>query len=288
MKLSVIVPVYNEQESVLHTIKRLHLVLTDTGINYEIIVVNDGSTDHSEELLKKVKGITLLKNPYNLGYGASLKKGIKNAKYDWIMITDADGTYPIEDIPRLLKHTDDYDMVVGKRTGKHVEIPLIRKPAKIIISLLVNFLTGRKIPDVNSGLRLFKRDIALEFFHLFPSGFSFTTTITLACFANNYTVKYIPINYYKRKGKSTIHPIKDFLGFISLIFRITIYFNPFKFFLSSGILVVLLGIIYGLYQVIILPIKGLGQLPVLLILGGLQIIFIGLLADLINKISKKQ
>ena len=114
--------------------------------NLEIIVVNDGSTDSTKRILANEKGITLINNAYNLGYGASLKKGIKKAKYPWIFIIDADGTYPIEHMPSLIKHMDHYDMVVGARVGKNVHLPLMRKPAKFILTKLAEFLTKKKIP----------------------------------------------------------------------------------------------------------------------------------------------
>ena len=275
--VTIIIPAFNEENAIGSTVQRIK----ELKHEFEIIVVNDGSTDKTGEILSKIKDIRLITNPYNLGYGASLKKGIHAAKGDWILISDSDGTYPIEDIPKLLSHVPHYDMVVGARTGKTVHIPFLRRPAKWFIGLLVNFMCKRKVEDVNSGFRVFKRELALNFMNLFPSGFSFTTTITLVALNNDYTVKYIPIDYYKRKGKSTISPIKDFVGFITLIFRIVIYFNPLRFFLIPGILLILLGLIYGIYQIITLP-SGLGQFPILFIIAGIQICFLGVIADLIN------
>jgi len=207
-KLSVIVPVYNEAGGVINTIDSLKTVLDKFGCSYEIIVVNDASTDKTVDLLKQIERIKTLNNPYNLGYGASLKKGIKESNADWILIIDADGTYPIDYIPKLLEPAGDYDMVVGNR--QHEKDHFGRKPAKWILKKLASFLAGYHIPDLNSGMRIFRRSIALEFFHLFPSGFSFTSTITIACFSNDYTVKYIDIPYYKRIGQSSIRPISLF------------------------------------------------------------------------------
>lgn len=280
-KISIIIPVYNEEDSIGNTLSEVKRVMDNLKLEYEIITVNDGSSDKSKEILEKEEGIKPINNSYNLGYGASIKIGIKNAKYSWIFIIDADGTYPINDIPKLIRHTDNYDMVVGARTGKNVNVPLLRRPAKFILTTLAKFLTRKKIPDLNSGMRLFKKDIAMEFFNLFPSGFSFTTTITLACLTNDYTVKFVPIDYLKRKGKSTIHPINDFLNFNKIIFKIILYFEPLKFFLFPGILFMLVGAGYGVYQLI--TIRNLAQFPVLLVIAGLQIFFLGLIADLIVK-----
>lgn len=279
--VSVIVPVYNEERAVGNTIKEIKSVMNNLNIKYEIIAVNDGSTDRSGEILEKEKGIKLIKHPYNLGYGASLKSGIKQAKYEWILITDADATYPIEDIPRLLKFIPDYDMVVGARVGKRVRIPLSRIPAKIILSALANFLTGRRIPDINSGFRVFRKEVALEFFHLFPSKFSFTTTLTLACLTNGYTVKHIPVNYYKRKGKSTIKP-SDFVNFFTLITRVVTYFKPFKiFFLTSTILFFIAFLVF-LYTKIFLD-KVMDITVIVILIASLQVFLFGLIAELIVK-----
>ena len=155
------------------------------------------------------------------------------------MITDADGTYPVEEIPSLLKWTDRYDMVVGARTGEIVKIPFLRRPAKWFLRKLASYLAKTKIPDLNSGLRVFKKDIALKYWKLFPDGFSFTSTITMACLTNNYDVKYIPINYYKREGKSTIHPIRDFIGFNNLLLRLVIHFSPLRVFIPFALLLFL-------------------------------------------------
>ncbi len=278
--ISIVVPVFNEEKAVASTMKQLKEVMGKSGYEYEIIAVNDGSQDKSLDILKQIKGINVINHPYNLGYSASLKDGIKHANGNYILITDADGTYPIKEIPSLLKYMDKYDMVVGERRKEN--IPLLRKPAKFMVSKLANFVSGKKIPDINCGLRIFKKDIALRFWNLFPSGFSFTITITLACLTNEYTVKYVPISYFKRKGKSTIHPINDFINFVTLIARILTYFNPFKVFFSVSILMFLIALLVFLYTGLYI-----GQIAditvTVLLLSSLQIFLIGLVADLISK-----
>ena len=280
-KISIVLPVYNEEEAVAQTIKEVKEAIERTEYPYEIIAVDDGSKDRSIEVLGKIKGIKVMHHPYNLGYGAALKTGIKAAKGDWILITDVDGTYPIKDIPKLLGYIKEYDMVVGAR-GKGAKVPLLRRPAKKILSMLANFLSGRKIPDLNSGFRVFKKEIALEFFHLFPQGFSFTTTITLACLTNGYTVKCIPIEYFKRKGKSSISPIKDFSSFFSTIIRVITYFKPFKIFSLISAFLFILSLAVFLYSKLYL-----GQVMditvVVILLSSLQVFLFGLIADLIAK-----
>jgi len=286
-QVTVLLPVYNEEDAIHSTIEGIKKVMSSTNVAYEIIAVNDGSTDSTKSTLEKERDIRLINNAYNLGYGASLKKGLKAAKYPWVFMLDADGTYPIKDMPMLMKHMDEYDMVVGARTGKNVNIPLMRRPAKFILTNLARFLTKKKIPDLNSGMRLFKKEVAMEFFHLYPSGFSFTTTITLACLTNDYTVKFVPIDYFKRKGKSTVHPISDFINFNKIIFKMVLYFEPSKFFLWPGFILALVGIVYGAYQVLTTAPRNLGQFPIMVFLAGLQIAFLGLIAELIVKSRRK-
>ena len=275
--ISILIPVFNEEKSIAATVDSVKKTLAKHP--HEIICIKDGSSDNTLEILKKIPEIVLISNTYNLGYGASLKKGIRAAKGNWIAITDADSTYPIDRLEEMIQHMDTYDMIVGARSGKNV--PLMRRPAKAILTLLANILTGRKIPDLNSGFRLFKKDVAMEFMHLYPSGFSFTTTITLACLTNDYTVKYIPVEYYKREGKSTIKPIRDFVGFLTLIFRIMMYFEPLKFFLAPSIVLILYGLGKAIYEHF--AIGAVSAIPVVFLLAGLQIGFLGLLADLIVK-----
>ncbi|HZX44450.1 MAG TPA: glycosyltransferase family 2 protein [Candidatus Nanoarchaeia archaeon] len=279
--LSIIMPVFNEEGSVENTIDELKKEMERLKVAYELIVVDDGSTDKSSQILKNIRKIKLMTHPYNLGYGASLKTGLKVAKYSYILIIDADGTYPIMDISKLLRHSKSYDMVVGARTGRKVSDPILRKPAKLFLRTLARLLTGRNIPDINSGFRIFRKDVAMEFFHLFPSGFSFTTTITIACLTNDYTVKYVPINYFKRKGTSTIHPIKDFVGFTTLMFRLIMYFNPLRIFLFPSLFLFVIGLIILLYDALIRV--DITDLPIIVLLAAFQLGFLGLLADLIVK-----
>lgn len=276
--VSVIIPAYNEAGSIKDVVRKIHAALDATDYTYEIIVVDDGSTDGTAASLIG-QDVTILTHPENKGYGASLKTGIRSAKGDVIVITDADGTYPPEMIPRLLGGMDEgYDMVVGARTGKDVNIPILRRPAKFLLKKLADYLSETKIPDLNSGLRAFRKELALKYFHLLPSGFSFTTTITLALISDGYNVNYVPIDYLVRSGgKSKIRPLKDFSNFIMLIVRVICYFNPLKIFLPASLLFLAVGG-YHVVQTLILyhRITEAGLLAVLL---GFQIGFIGLITD---------
>lgn len=217
MNASIIIPVYNEEKTVSEIIKEIKKTLRKEK-NSEIIVVNDASTDNSLKMLKKIKGIKIINHEQNKGYGASIKTGIKAAKGSTVAIIDADGTYPVYEIPRLLTYMRYFDMVVGARTKKAQE-PLLRKPAKKILCILTSMLVKKWVPDINSGLRAFNKSLAKRFMKLYPDRFSFTTTITICFLMNKYKVKFLPIEYYKRAGKSQIKPM-DFFKFIILIIKI--------------------------------------------------------------------
>lgn len=280
--ISIILPAYNEEASIAKTIREVRLAIGKSS-QIELIAVNDGSTDKTNAILGGIKGIRVIENSTNKGYGASLKSAIRESKADYILIMDADGTYPANNIPSLLGKLKDNDMVIGARTGKHVTIPFFRKPAKWFLKHFAQYLTKTKIPDLNSGLRVFKREIATKYINLFPDGFSFTTTLTMICLTNGYKVEYVPINYYERKGKSSINPIKDFIGFTNLIFRLTIFFKPLNIFIPISLVMLVVGILKLIKDFMLTGAFGLGG--ALLILTSIQIAFLGILADLIIKRS---
>lgn len=278
--ISIVVPAYNEESAISETIHHIRTVMSETAHDYEIIIVDDGSTDQTPDRARHT-GARVVHHDANRGYGASLKTGIAAASGDWIVITDADGTYPNDRIPDLLKHAGDHDMVVGARTGDGAKIPLIRRPAKWVLARLANYLAETKIPDYNSGLRVFRKALAQRFARILPSGFSFTTTITLASFCHNYRVKYLPIDYYLRTGKSKIKPVRDTWNFFMLIIRTTLYFNPLKVFMPAGSILLIAGLAKMAHEITISG--GLAETSVLLILAAFQTVALGLIADMIDK-----
>lgn len=281
-RLSVVVPAYNEQDSIATVLDGLKATLDNAKQPYEIIVVDDGSTDDTAKVVQG-KGIArLIQHPYNRGYGATLKTGILNASGDMILTIDADGTYQANDIPKLLEQVDKYDMVVGARIGKKVKIPLYRKPAKWFLTKLACYLSGAKIPDLNSGMRIFKKASAERFMPILPSGFSFTTTITLAHHCNDLLVKYVPIDYYQRVGKSKIKPFKDGFNFILLILRVITYFNPLRIFLPVAFTLFALSLMIFVGSPLLLG-RIMDATIVALFIAAIQAVFFGLLADAIAK-----
>lgn len=278
LTVSILIPAFNEEDSLSKTVNAI-LSQTVGVADHEVIVIDDGSSDRTGEIARTLP-VKLIQHERNLGYGASLKDGLRLARFDYILIADADGTYPLEDIPRLLQLAGDYAMVVGARTGAVVEVPLLRRPGKWLITRLAEYLSSRTIPDLNSGFRVFQKEAAMRFIQLYPDGFSFTTTITLAMLTNHYSVHYIPINYHKRVGKSSIKPLRDFTNFTILIIRICAYFKPLNVFVPPAVLLILMGLFKG--GVDYSRQGHLGLLSIATALTGIQMIFIGLLADLID------
>jgi len=277
--VSIVIPAYNEEDGIINVINEIETLLGEKNIEYEIIIVDDGSTDKTKEKVRSTNA-KLIEHQQNRGYGAALKTGVIASIYDQIAIIDADGTYPANYLLDLIDSKKGYDMVVGARTGKNVRIPLIRKPAKWALNKLANFLTNYKIPDLNSGLRLFRKESLLKFLHILPDGFSFTTTITIAMLTSNHNIKYIPIDYNKRVGKSKIRPIYDTLNFISLIIRMVIYFKPLRVILPIALMLFSVDIVKIIYDIRVYN-WHIATSTILLGIVALNTLLIALVADMI-------
>jgi len=248
--------------------------MRQSGWTYEIIVVDDGSTD-ATAVEADAAGGRVLRRSRNRGYGAALKLGIGRARHDYILITDADGTYPVQSIPALLEQAEHHAMVVGARVGDSVAIPLARRPAKAFIRALASYLCGEQIPDLNSGLRVMRKDLVRRYVHLLPDGFSFTTTITMASICNGHPVHYISIDYHARLGESKIRA-RHAYDFTLLILRVIVFFNPLKVFIPVGAVLAAAGLAKLSYDIVK---DNLSESAVLALLGALIIWCVGLLAD---------
>ncbi len=287
--VTVIFPAYNEASAIESGIRQVRETLAAAGIEYELIVVDDGSEDQTADRALAA-GARVLKHIGNRGYGAALKTGILAATHDVIVISDADGTYPAESIPMLLAALEHSDMVVGARTGGQVGIPFIRRPAKWLLGVLANQIAGQKIPDLNSGLRCFRRETVLPYFSLLSNRFSFTTTVTLALLGDDYRVVYLPIAYHKRTGASKIRPW-HFLEFVMLVLRMAMLFQPLRVFLPVAFTVGGLGLAKMTIDIVGFMSRHAGNLaamfhePVLstsallLLSAALQLGVLGLVAD---------
>lgn len=283
---AIIIPIYNEEACVADTVERIKAISAGIpGYRFEIICVNDGSTDRSGEILAAIDGITVLTHEVNRGYGAALRTGLDYCTQEWVFITDADGTYELSDLGKLLAVAGPgVDMVVGARVGVGISINPFRRLARWMLRKMVHVLTGVMVPDLNSGFRVFKRSLYREFRHLLPMGFSFTTTITVSSLYSGYHIRFLPTQYNKRVGKSSIKPIRDFMGFIILIVRLASYFEPLRFFLPAAFAIFALGFLRALRDIIVN--NYLGSLSVVLFVLAFQTFVIGVLADVVVRRSK--
>jgi glycosyltransferase involved in cell wall biosynthesis len=282
--VSIVVPAHNEESSVVEVVAAIREVLKGTDYPYEIIIVDDGSTDRTVERLRDAKTETrIIEHGYHRGYGAALKTGIKSARHDIIVTIDADGSHPADQIPNLLRQIGDYDMVIGARTGKDTVTPFIRRPPKWVLRKLAEYLSEARIPDLNSGFRVMRKATVEKFMRLLPNGFSFSSTITIAMHVNDYKIRYFPVTCHKRSGgQSKIRPIRDTLNFFQLIIRTILYFAPLKIFLPASVLLFIASIGVLLYSYLIIG-KILDITVMVLLLASIQVFSIGLLADLMDK-----
>lgn len=239
--ISVVVPAYNEEESVGSQVEAITSTLSSRRIVHEVIVVDDGSQDRTAERAFH-RGARVVRHPENKGYGAALKTGILAAHYETIVIIDADGTYPVDQIHDLVAQLQTADMVVGARIGQKVHIPVIRRPAKWVLGWLAARIAGQRIPDLNSGMRAFRREVITQYFSVLSDRFSFTTTATLALLGDGYRIVYKPIDYYRRVGKSKIRP-RHFMDFTMLVLKMAMLFQPLKVFVPLASLCALIGML---------------------------------------------
>jgi glycosyltransferase involved in cell wall biosynthesis len=282
-EFSVVIPCYNEMGSIEETIRRIREALA-AGSSCQIIVVDDGSTDGTRRILQKMlpaDDLQIVEHNRNRGYGAALKSGIRAAATELIAITDADGTYPNERLPELVALCADYDMVVGARVGEDVTYSKLRSIPKFFLRHWMSWIARQDIPDINSGMRVFRKSVVDKFFGILPDTFSFTVTITLAMLTNFHAVLYVPIAYKKRLGSSKIKPFRDTLRFITLILRTGVYFAPVRFFGPVTLALALGSLAKLLYDIFVLD--NITDSSVLLILFTFNTGMLTLLADMIDK-----
>ena len=283
--VSIIVPAFNEAAAIEADIEAIITAMKSSGYSYEIIVVDDGSTDGTGELAEAM-GVSVLRLPENKGVGVARTRGVKAARGEIIVMTDADNTYPNEDIPRLVAKIDEgYDMVVGARTKEAGTVRWLRKPVKTIIRRLAEYITSERIEDLNSGFRAMRRDLVMRYLNITPEGHSWVGTMTVAFLSEKRDVAFIPIDYRQRTGRSTFHPIADTYGYMMFIMKTVMYFKPLKVFVPLSALFVTLGVIKGLYDSFVLHYFKESEL--VLLLTGVIIGVLGLLADLVVKLHKK-
>lgn len=261
--LTVIIPVYNEEDAILHTINEMLLALKKRKIRFQIVVVNDGSCDrthdvlqeflHNSESIGNSGALSIIHHPHNMGYGAAIKTGLRNAKYENCAIIDADLTYAPDEMVGLFEifKNRKFDMVVGMRTGKFYKGTIGKQILRLILRKIVEYMSGRSIPDINSGARVFKKSLALKNSRILSDKFSFTTSLTLAFMMRHCFVHYEPIQYFGRKGNTKVKMFQDSIRTLGFILSVSAFFNPMRVFFPvfffagiQGIILIIFGLFY--------------------------------------------
>jgi len=288
--VSVVLPVYNEKGHLRDEVERIAAAFEATSYSWEIIVVDDGSDDGSSEQIDDVvrgqANMRLIRFAENRGVGAARKAGTAAARGAVVVWTDVDMTYPNDELPRLVKELEGHDQVVGARTSQGTFRPG-RRQAQWLIQKLAEYLSDAKIPDLNSGMRALRTDVARQYLHLFPARMSHVTTITMAFLANGYSVKYVPVDYFERAGTSKFHWRKDTQRYALQVIRMILSYNPLRFFLPVGMLLGVIGVAKLGYDWVTDEFQ-LAANTLLLLFASFQVLAIGLLADLVVRVTKPE
>jgi glycosyltransferase involved in cell wall biosynthesis len=275
--LTIVIPAYNEEKSIGTVLK--DICDSSSGFVAEVIVVDDGSSDQTAEIAEGA-GVRVIRHSRNRGYGSALKTGVRAAHTTYVLTMDSDGQHRTEDVRKLWDARAACDMVVGQRT-ELIHSSLWRMPGKWLLTLMANYIARQRIPDLNSGLRLMRREVILRYIHLCPSGFSFSTTITLALFTRGYDIKYVPIRVQKRIGKSTVS-LSTGLSTIILILRISALFEPLRIFLPISFITAGTGILWGVPY--LLSGRGISIGALLALVTALMVFILGLACDQISQL----
>jgi len=282
--LSVVLPTYNEVGHVLEELERIERSLTGAGIPFEIVVVDDASTDGTADVVERWGRARLIRLPRNRGAGTARKIGTRAARGRYVAWTDVDLTYPNERFPEFVAvlEAGGADQVVGARQSEEGTVKFLRAPAKWFVRTLASYLVRQPIPDLNSGMRVFRRDVAERYLDLLPPGFSCVSTLSLSFLANDHPVAYLPIDYRPRAGRSKFHPVRDTYLYVLQVLRMVTYFEPLRIFgpLALGLLALAGGKL--VYDLVAHPFRVAG-ITLLLFLAAFNMLALGLLADLSSK-----
>ena len=287
LDVSVVLPCYDEEGHVLAEVERIVSALETTSWTWEVVCVDDGSTDRTRELLAGAaqadERVRLLALPRNAGSGTARRVGTQHARGEVVVWTDADMSYPNELIPSLvemLREDPLTDQVVGARTSEQGTHRFARVPAKWAVRKLAEVLTETRIPDLNSGLRAFRREVSLPYLRLLPAGFSCVTTLTVSFLANHHPVRYVPVPYARRAGRSKFHWRRDVYLYLLQVLRMVMYFNPLKVLMPVALGLLGLAAAKLGYDWVTNPFRVPG-VTVILFVVGVQTAVLALLADLV-------
>ena len=293
--VSVVLPVFNERGHLAEEVDRIVAGLDASDLAWEIVIVDDASTDGSGTLLSDevVPRLTagghdvhLIRNAVNRGSGGSRRIGTRAAQGELVVWTDVDMTYPNDQIPELVAelHRTGVDQVVGARTSEQGTTKALRVPAKWFIRRLAQYLADTPIPDLNSGFRVFRRDVAKPYLHLLPRGFSCVTTMTMTFLANDHAVGYVPIEYRLRAGESKFHPWHDTKRYLLQVVRMVLSYNPLRVFAPLGLLLLLIGVGKLGFDLATKDLRVTTN-ALLVLFAAFQVLAIGLLADLVVRVT---
>jgi glycosyltransferase involved in cell wall biosynthesis len=288
LDVTIVLPVYNESGHLADEVKRIHATMSPSAYSYEILVINDGSTDGSATELAAIADehdIRVVTFEQNRGSGAARRAGTVLAQGDVVVWTDADMSYPNDAIPELLDELTGWDMVVGARRSEEGTLKFLRVPAKWFIRRLASFLAETKIPDLNSGFRAFRREVALQYMHLLPAGFSCVTTLTMSFLSNGYAVKYTPIDYATRAGTSKFHWYRDSRRYLRQVIRMVLLWNPLRFFLPVTFVLGISGTGKLIYDLVTKDLR-VATNTVVWLLAALAFGLIAVLADLLVQLNR--
>jgi polyisoprenyl-phosphate glycosyltransferase len=288
LDVTVVLPVFNEAGHIEQEVARIRAALDASRYSYELLVVDDGSSDDTPDRLAglaEAGAIRLLTLPVNRGSGTARRIGTKAARGEIVVWTDADMTYPNDEIPQLVDQLDGWDQVVGARTSEQGTHRWLRVPAKWFIRALAQYLSRTRIPDLNSGYRAFRRSVALPYLRLLPNGFSCVTTITLAFLTNGHPVRYVPIEYKPREGRSKFNWRRDTARYLLQVVRMIMQFEPLRIFMPLGGAFLALAMVKVVVDLFVHDLRITAN-AVILTVVSVQIIAIGLLADLVVRVSK--
>lgn len=285
LDLSILLPAFNEEEAIVAVVTEIRGVMQTWGGDWEILVVNDGSDDRTQQRAEQT-GARVIRRLENGGYGAALRAGFHAARGRMVAIMDADGSYDPSQLPFLLSFFPDYDQVNGARTSEQGDLKLLRGPAKWFIRKLTEAVSGKQIPDLNTGFKIVKRDVVLRYLWALPSGFSCSTSMTLAFLCNDHAVKYIPVTYRKRTGTSKFRPARDTFRYFMTAIRVVMYFRPLRVFLPIAAGLFAIAIAKSLYNIVFSD-TGLHDSDILISLVGVMVLSVGMLGDLIVAQGRK-
>ncbi len=285
--VSVVLPVYNEADHLEEEVRRIQKALIGAELTYEIVIVDDGSTDSSGEIARSLEDVRVIRFGANRGSGSARKYGTMAAKGEVVVWTDVDMTYPNDRIPELIAELEGYDQVVGARTNEAGTVRYFRTPAKWIIRRLASYLARTQIPDLNSGFRAFRREVADQFLYLLPRGFSCVTTITMAFLSNGYSIQYVPIDYLPRAGRSKFHWLRDTQQYVLQVIRMVLMHEPIRFFGPPAGVLGVVGIGKLIYDLVDKDFR-VGTNTIVILGVAIALAGVGLIADLMVQLNKKR